>query len=103
MLRVILLATFCASCGEAVAQKKEDAERRGAVVGIATAKGGYWIEIKADGEEKARRYFCGSNQAALKAVKTTEVGSRVRLEWRYEEVFRVVAIELLKPPAKPSP
>jgi hypothetical protein len=82
----------------AFADQAQDAERRGMVVGMATAKGGYWIEIKADGEERARRYFCGSNPEALKAVAMTEVGSRVRLEWRFEEVFRVVKIDVLKAP-----
>ena len=78
-------------------------QRKGTVVGVATAKGGYWIEVKADGEEKARRYYCGSDPVALKAVKETQVDSRIRLEWRFQEVFRVVKIELIRPPKKDRP
>ena len=93
------LFAFFAASGSA--QEKPEPERRGTVVGVATEKGGYWIDVKADGEEKARRYYCGSDQKALRAVKDTEVGSRIRLEWLHREVFRVVKIDVLKPPAKP--
>lgn len=99
-MRILFVVVLLVSGGLVAGQEKQEPEKRGSVVGVATAKGGYWIEIKADGEEKARRYFCGSNQVALKAVKSTEVGSRVRLEWRFEEVFRVVKIEVLKEPPK---
>jgi hypothetical protein len=94
----VLLAA--ALVGVASAQEKPDRQRRGTVVGEATARGGYWIEVRADGEAKARRYFCGSDPVALKAVKGTDVGSRIRLEWRFEEVFRVVKIEVLRPAPK---
>jgi hypothetical protein len=81
-----------------MAQEKSEPERKGTVSGLVAAKGGYWIEVKADGEEKARRYDCGSDQKALRAVKDTEVGCRIRLEWRFLEVFRVVRIDVLKKP-----
>ena|SRR5687768_7519266 len=101
LLGVILCVCISASASTyASSQTKTEPDNTGAVTGLATAKGGFLIEITADGEEKARRYFCGSDQAALKAVKDTEVGSRVRLEWRYLEVFRVVKIEVLKAPAR---
>jgi hypothetical protein len=82
----------------AAAQGQPGAERKGNVVGFAQAKGGHWIEVRADGEEKPRRYYCGSDPIALKAVRETEIGSRVSLDWRFQEVFRVVKIEVLKPP-----
>jgi hypothetical protein len=84
----------------AAADKDREEDRTGTVTGMAVEKGGYWIDVKADGTEKPRRYYCGSDPVALKAVKNTEVGSRVRLEWRFREVYRVVKIEVLKPPAK---
>jgi hypothetical protein len=84
------------------AQSEPGAERKGTVVGFAQAKGGHWIEVRADGEEKPRRYYCGSDPIALKAVKETEIGSRVSLDWRFQEVFRVVKIEVLKPPRQPE-
>jgi hypothetical protein len=98
-MKTILLAGLCVTAG-LLSGREQDPERKGTVVGLATAKGGYWIEVKADGEEKARKYYCGSDPVALKAVKATEIGSRVRLDWRFEEVFRVVKIEELKPPEK---
>jgi hypothetical protein len=36
--------------------KKEPEKKFGSVMGTLTAKGDTWIEVKADGEEKARRY-----------------------------------------------
>lgn len=92
---LLLLLALLGITGPAPAQDQE-AERRGTVTGTATTKGGFWIEVKADGEEKARRYFCGSNPDALKAVKNAEVGSRIRLEWRFQEVFRVVKIDVIR-------
>jgi len=91
-LAILLLALI------ANADEKED--RTGTVSGMAMSKGGNWIEVKADGEEKPRKYYTGSDPVALKAVKETEVGSRIRMEWRFREVYRVVKIEVLKPPPK---
>jgi hypothetical protein len=85
-------------CINVWAEDKED--RTGTVSGMVVAKGGNWIEVKADGEEKPRKYYTGSDPVALKAVKETEVGSRIRLEWRFREVYRVAKIEVLKPPPK---
>src|SRR5688572_2594667 len=101
MIARIALAMFLAAlalAGSSAQEKKE--EKTGAVTGTVTARGDNWIEIKADGEEKARKYYTGSDQAALKAVKGTETESRVKLDWRFNEVFRVVKIEVLKAPAK---
>jgi hypothetical protein len=97
--RVVLGALFAALVGggAAPAQEKKDEERKGTVTGVVTAKDKNWIEVKADGEEKARKYYTGSDQTALKAVKETEVESRVRMDWRFNEVFRVVKIDVLKP------
>ena len=91
-----LVVGLACSAASASAWQEKAAEQRGAVVGVAVARGGYWIDIKAQGDDRPRRYYCGSNQAALKAVKSTAIGSRVRLEWRFEEVLRVVRIDVLK-------
>jgi hypothetical protein len=101
MIARIALAAFLsalAPAGSSAQEKKED--KTGTVTGVVTGKGDNWIEVKADGEEKARKYYTGSDQAALKAVKGTEAESRVKLDWRFNEVFRVVKIEVLKAPAK---
>ena len=93
---VLVVGAFLA----ARADDKGEPDRTGTVTGLAQARSGNWIEVKADGEEKARKYYTGSDPAALKAVKETEPGSRVRLEWRFREVYRVVKIEVLKAPEK---
>ncbi|MCE9533533.1 MAG: hypothetical protein K8T89_20775 [Planctomycetes bacterium] len=88
--------------------KKEDA-RKGTVSGLVVAKGDNWIEIKADGEEKGRRYvphWRGGNPAngggldkkMLAEIKETPLQSRVRIEWMFEERLRVEKIEILKKP-----
>lgn len=93
----------------AVQEPKEPKEgrRKGTVVGVVTAKGENWIEVKADGEAKARRYVPhwrggapaqggGPDKAMVAQIRATPVGSRVRLEWEFEERARVVKLELLK-------
>jgi len=93
-------------------EKKEPAERGGTVVGVITAKGENFLEVKADGEEKGRRYVPewvggapaqggGPNKEMVKIIKDLQVGSRVKLEWKFEERARVIKVEVLqKPEAK---
>src|SRR4051794_8468616 len=98
--------------GIAVAQKekdKKDEPRKGVVTGDVTAKGDNWLEVKADGEEKARRYVPhwrgglpkdggGPDKDMGARIKETAVNSRVKLDWEFEERARVVKIEVLKKP-----
>ena len=76
----------------------KDAPRGGTVTGKVTDKGDRFLEIKADGEEKGRKYFLrGDASAELKqAVKDVPAGSRVRIEWMFHERPRVVKLEILK-------
>ena len=87
--------------------KKKDEPRKGTVTGMVSAKGGNWIEVKADGEEKARKYVPhwkggapaqggGPDKDMVARIKETPVHSRVRLEWVFEERPRVVKLEILK-------
>jgi hypothetical protein len=91
--------------------KKEATKKKGTVVGVLTAKDEKWIEVKADGEEKARRYVPhwrgktpseggGPDKKMLATFRKLKVGSRVRLEWVFEERPRVEKIEVLKAPAE---
>jgi hypothetical protein len=87
---------------------KKDAEQKsGTVTGTVTAKDKNWVEVKADGEEKGRRYFPqwvggqpkdggGPDKDIVKAIGELTVGSRVRIEWKFNERPRVVKIEVLK-------
>lgn len=110
----LLLVAACLP-GAAVAQDKKDEkkddkkkeEKKGTVVGVLSAKGDNWIEIKADGEEKARRYVPhwrggapdkggGPDKEMVASIKKLKVGSRLRIEWVFEERARVEKIEVLK-------
>jgi hypothetical protein len=88
-------------------ERKEEPKKSGAVVGVVTAKGVNWVEVKADGEQKARRYVPnwvgggpkeggGPDKEMIKVLKGLTVGSRVRLEWKFDERPRVVKVEVLK-------
>jgi hypothetical protein len=96
-------------------EKKEPAKgekRGGTVTGTVTAKGDpakkeNWIEVKADGEEKGRRYVPhwrgglpkdggGPDKEIVAQIKEVPIGSRVRIEWSFQERPRVEKIEVLK-------
>jgi hypothetical protein len=88
-------------------EKTEEKERKGTVSGVVTAKGDNWLEVKADGEEKARRYVPhwrggapdkggGLDKDMVAQIKKVEVNARVRIEWEFEERARVVKLEVLK-------
>ncbi len=101
LLGVALLALAAGSApADEPKDKKDEPEKKGTATGVLTAKGekpGVWIEVKADGEEKARRYvlhFKGTPEL-LRAIKDTPVGTRVRVEWIFVERFRVVELEPL--------
>src|SRR5260221_7381586 len=90
--------------------KKQPDKKGGTVTGTVTAKEKNWIEVKADGEEKGRRYVPrwvggtpdnggGPDKTMLKAINEVKIGSRVKLEWEFEERARVVKIDVLKAPA----
>ncbi|MFM7109687.1 MAG: hypothetical protein ACKO26_00970 [Planctomycetota bacterium] len=82
-------------------------QRKGELTGVVTGKGDNWIEVKADGEEKARKYVPhwrggnpnmggGPDKAMVAELKKVPLKSRVRLEWTFEERPRVEKIEVLK-------
>ncbi len=95
----------------AAAQDKKGKIRGGTVVGTLTKKGENFIEVKADGEEKARKYVPhwvggapaqggGPDKKMLAVFSKLKVGSRVEVKWEFEERLRAVAVKLLhEPPA----
>src|SRR5262245_28699090 len=106
---VIGLSLVLAATGRADEPKKKnpDEGRKGTVTGIVTAKGDNWIEVKADGEEKPRRYVPhwrggnpkdggGPDKEMVAKLKEVPVKARVRLEWTFEERPRVEKIEVLR-------
>lgn len=113
MMLVMVLTAGFAGADDRKTEKKE--EKKGTVTGILTAKddNGKWIEVKADGEEKARKYVPhwkggqpkdggGLDKEVVAKIRETAVESRVRIEWEHVERYRVVKIELLKKETKPG-
>ncbi len=100
------------AAGQDKKEGKDDKKKRGGtVVGTLTEidKKFNYIEVKADGEEKARRYFPhwvggapdkggGFDKKITKIFRELKVGSRLRLEWEFEERPRVLRIEVLAKP-----
>lgn len=103
------LTLMLATAGRTEEPKKKEAEegRKGTVTGVVTAKGDNWIEVKADGEEKGRRYVPhwrggnpkdggGPDKEMVAKIKEVPLKARVRLEWSFQERPRVEKIEVLK-------
>jgi hypothetical protein len=90
-------------------EKNPNEGKKGTVVGVLVAKGKGWIEVKADGEEKGRRYVPqwvggmpaqggGPDKKILKIYSDLKVGSRIEVEWLFEERLRSMKIKLIKGP-----
>jgi hypothetical protein len=104
----VVLSLAIAVCSQGTAQEpKKDGEKKGTVTGVVTAKGDNWIEVKADGEEKGRRYVPhwrggapkdggGLDKEMVAKIKEVPLKARVRLEWSFEERPRVEKIEVLR-------
>ncbi len=77
--------------------------KKGTVIGTLSDKGTNFIEVKADGEEKGRKYVPnwtkedrGPDKKMLKIISELKIGSRLEVEWLYEERFRVMGVKVLK-------
>jgi hypothetical protein len=88
---------------------KKAKKRGGTVIGTLTKKGDNFIEVKADGEEKARKYVPhwvggapakggGPDKKMLAVFRKLQVGSRVEVKWEFDERPRAVAVKLLHEP-----
>jgi hypothetical protein len=106
---VLGLSVVLTSAVRAEEPKKKGADegKKGTVTGVVTSKGDNWIEVKADGEEKPRRYMPnwkggqpkdggGPDKEIVAQIKETPLKARVRLEWSFHERPRVEKIEVLK-------
>jgi hypothetical protein len=90
------------------AAERGDGVRKGAVTGVVTAKGENWIDVRGDGEERARRYVPrwrggapaaggGLDKEMVARIGEIPVHSRVKLDWAFDERPRVEKIEVLGP------
>jgi len=108
--------TTDANGGQAVAvqpkkEKDKNEGKKGKTVGILVAKGDNFIEVQADGEERARKYVPqwkgglpakggGLDKNMLKIFRSLKVGSRIQVSWVFEERLRALAVEALVPTEK---
>jgi len=84
----------------------------GTLVGILTAKGINWIEVKAEGQAESKRYIPewrggmpenggGPDEQTLAAIKRLPVSNLVRMDWTETEGhLRVLKIEMIAPEQK---
>jgi len=108
ILSALAVALLCLAVVSADDKKEKPEKKLGTGTGEVTAKDKNWIEVKADGEEKARRYMPywrggntgGFDKEILKVFADVKVGSRVRLEWEFDERLRAVKVEVLDTPKK---
>jgi hypothetical protein len=106
---VIVIGLSIAAQADEKNDAKKDEPRKGTVTGVVTANDGKSLEVKADGEEKGRKYVPhwrggtpaqggGPDKVMIADIKKSPVKSRVRIEWEFEEHFRLLKIEVLKKP-----
>ena len=104
---IVAIGVLCGTVHLGAGEKKAPEKKSGTVTGVLTAKGPNFIEVKADGEEKSRKYvpYWRSGAPDKEIVATfakLKVGSRVRVEWEFAEHFRASDarnVETLQPPA----
>ena len=103
--------------GPSPAQDKKEKDplegKKGKTIGMLTEKGDTFIEVKADGEEKGRRYVPqwvggdpkqggGLDKKVLASFKELKIGSRIEVEWVFEERLRALKVKVLAPPKDKS-
>ncbi|MCI0641843.1 MAG: hypothetical protein L0Y72_11385 [Gemmataceae bacterium] len=115
LLLVFTCAGFLAGLAATAQEKKKEKDplegKKGKTIGKLMAKDAKkgFIEVKADGEEKPRRYVPqwkgglpadggGFDKNVLKVFEKLEVGSRIEVEWVFEERLRALKVKLLAPP-----
>ena len=112
---MLLLALSCGLLSVDAQDKKKEKDplegKKGTAIGTLVAKEKGSIELKADGEEKARKYFPqwvggmpaqggGPDKAILKTISELKIGSRLEVEWLFDERLRVMKIKVLKVPTE---
>ncbi|MSQ97160.1 MAG: hypothetical protein EXR98_21765 [Gemmataceae bacterium] len=81
--------------------------KKGTVIGTLTAKGTNFIELTGDGEEKGRKYIPqwvggapakggGPDKKMVKVISELTIGSRIEIDWLFNEHWRVMSVKVLK-------
>jgi hypothetical protein len=95
----------------ALGEDDKEVKRGGTIVGVVVKKDKNSLEVKADGEEKPRRYVPrwvgglpkdggGFDKKTLELIAKVKLGSRVKLQWEFEERPRLLKLDVLKEPAE---
>jgi hypothetical protein len=111
-LGIVALGDGSAAFAQEKDKKKEKDPlegKKGTAIGTLTGKGPNFIELKADGEEKGRKYVPhwvggapdkggGPDKKMVKIISELKVGSRLEVGWEFEERLRVVSVKVLQVP-----
>lgn len=116
LLGLSLVLSSAGQAGDKKEGKKEvkkDAKegRKGTTIGVLVKKAKNAIFVQADGEEAPRPYVPqwrgglpakggGLDKTMLKTFEKLKVGSRVEVQWVFEERLRALAVKVLDEPKK---
>lgn len=116
---VVIAAGFCwiiardipVGHGQEAKENPKLTGKKGRSIGLLTARGQNFIEVKADGEVKGRKYVPrwvgglpadggGLDKKMLKTFESLKIGSRLQVDWVFEERLRAIAVKVLQEPEK---
>jgi hypothetical protein len=80
---------------------------KGELTGLLVARGDSWIEVKADGSDKIKRYIPhwrggmpdaggGPDRDMLDNIAVLVTGNRVKLSWSFEEHLRIENVKMIE-------
>lgn len=89
--------------------KNPEEGKKGVTIGKLVAKGENFIEVKADGEEKARKFVPewrggapaqggGPDKQMLQTFRQLKVGSRIEVDWVFHERLRALNVKVISAP-----
>src|SRR6266446_6213391 len=105
LIGIMALLLLVVAGNSQAGDKKE--KRKGTTIGVLVSKEPNAILVKADGEEEPRKYVPrwigglpsnggGLDKDMLKTFANLKVGSRVEVEWFFEERPRAVSVKVLE-------
>ncbi|HZZ81271.1 MAG TPA: hypothetical protein VFE62_22395 [Gemmataceae bacterium] len=115
LLGMLLFGLACTLMTVDAQEKKKEKNplegKMGTAIGTLVGKDKNSIELKADGEEKARKYFPqwkgglpakggGFDKDILKIFNEVKIGSRLEVEWVFHERLRALKVKVLKAPVE---
>jgi len=85
--------------------EKEPDIKEGRIVGILVTRPTDHIYVKAEGQHEPRRYFPvwgpdGLDRKMLETIRRMPSGNLVEVNWKWDEHYRVIGIQMYVPPEK---